>query len=225
MTTKPASIGLAFLLALAFAGCGNVSPLDPNGHGGSGGGTTSGAGGGGMSGSGGQGGARVALKHRASAAACAQDRSPSTCPYPDTSTSPVSACQTDADCVAGRNGRCEQSSRVAFCGCSYDTCFADGDCNTGGPCSCRTVAADTAPATTPANLCLQGNCRVDADCGPGGSCSPTYDFSCGPYSGIIGYYCHKAADGCLDDADCTAGDCRYNPATGAWACATGACAG
>jgi len=70
---------------------------------------------------------------------------------------------------------------------------------------------------------------VDADCGAGGWCSPTYDFSCGSFFGFIGYYCHTPSDTCLDDSDCGTGSppasCRYNPTVGAWACATGQCAG
>jgi hypothetical protein len=226
MTTERASsIGLVLFLVLASVACGNVSPLDPKADGGSGGATTSGTGGtSGMTGSGGHGGSRIAQKHRATADSCVHDRSASTCQF-DPPTYPSSTCATDADCAAGTNGRCQASSRLAICTCSYDTCFSDADCSTGGPCACRTATANLGTAPSSANICLPGNCRVDADCGPGGSCSPTYDFSCGAYSGVIGYHCHTASDGCLDDADCAMGDCRYNPATGAWACAVGACAG
>jgi hypothetical protein len=140
----------------------------------------------------------------------------------------VAVCSVDSQCTAGTNGRCLAPGRLAGCFCSYDTCFADSDCKLGGPCACRGTG------TVGANTCLAGNCRVDADCGPGGSCSPTYDFGCGRYLGIVGYYCHTKNDTCLDDSDCVpagapigapAADCRHNPATGAWTCATGQCAG
>jgi hypothetical protein len=108
---------------------------------------------------------------------------------------------------------------VFTCSCTYDACVSDGDCKLGGPCVCRSNLAG-------ANTCLAGNCRVDADCGAGGSCSPTYDFGCGHYIGIVGYFCHTPRDSCLDDSDCAPpGECRHNPATGAWVCASSQCVG
>jgi hypothetical protein len=81
--------------------------------------------------------------------------------------------------------------------------------------------------STTTNICKAGNCRVDASCGAGGYCSPSLG-SCGNYGGVVGYYCHTPKDKCVDDADCAAqggGDCRYDQASGAWACATTQCVG
>ncbi|HEY2902752.1 MAG TPA: hypothetical protein VGL59_19380, partial [Polyangia bacterium] len=69
---------------------------------------------------------------------------------------------------------------------------------------------------------------VDADCGGNGYCSPTVDFGCGQFIGVVGYYCHTGEDTCTNDADCTnsgGGDCRYNPAVGNWSCVKSVCAG
>jgi hypothetical protein len=53
-----------------------------------------------------------------------------------------------------------------------------------------------------ANQCKKGNCRIDSDCGPGGYCSPATD-ACGA---VLGYYCHTAADECVNDDDCAGRD-------------------
>ena len=90
----------------------------------------------------------------------------------------ILACSRDADCVAGINGRCDPMMRSPGCACSYDQCFADADCTTGGPCECRppipinVAGGQSAPAPTPTNTCKQGNCRIDANCG-GSYCSPS----------------------------------------------------
>lgn len=182
---------------------------------------------GGIGAGGAGGGGRVAVAHRAVAEICGMERAAGTC-QPINVAGTTGFCAADSSCTAGTNGRCLAGGRVGGCSCSYDSCFADSDCKLGGPCACRGTG------TAGANACLAGNCRVDADCGPGGSCSPTYDFGCGRYFGIVGYYCHTKNDACLDDSDCaTAGapsnvpaaDCRHNPATGAWSCETGQCAG
>ena len=174
---------------------------------------------------------RVPQKHRAAALACSNDRPPGTC---ETSMIPDagSSCHKDAECGAGANGRCSPMQRIYACGCTYDTCTTDADCakaGMGGPCECRPAAQSIiAPTPTTTNICKGGTCRVDADCGSvGGYCSPSLG-SCGNYGGIVGYYCHSARDKCIDDADCATqggGDCRYDPSTGAWACATSQCAG
>jgi len=199
------------------------------GSGGAGGGGTGGVGGGmGGGAGGGSGGAtgRVPMKHRPAHALCDDQRAPGVCGLPAAMPLPVNGCTTDAECNMsnmGTNGRCLSGGRLPTCLCSYDTCFADTDCAGKGPCDCRVKGS---PPANRANVCLKGNCQVDADCGPGSYCSPTYDFGCGRYFGVVGYYCHKANDACIDDTDCAApGDCRYNPAVGAWACATSQCAG
>jgi hypothetical protein len=199
--------------------------------GGAGNGGSGGAGGGGSggapgdAGTGGSGGAtaRVPMKHRTAHALCDDQRAAGVCALPGGMPLPSNACMTDGDCSMGTNGRCLSGGRLPTCLCSYDTCFADTDCAGKGPCDCRSKGS---PPANSANVCLKGNCQVDTDCGPGGYCSPTYDFGCGRYFGVIGYYCHKANDACIDDADCTSpAECRFNPAVNAWACASTICAG
>ena len=247
----------ATLLVLTFVACDNARPLgrsdggsggaagrvgtggsvsvSTGGGGGSGGGAVGGAGAGGSAAGGrasggagaGTGGAagtgaggRIAVNHRPVAVVCgSEERTPGMCQFPNSGI-PL-ACTTDAQCTSGTNGRCWGAGRVASCSCTYDACLSDADCKSGGPCVCRASLVG-------ANTCLAGNCRIDADCGPGGSCSPSYDFACGHYTGIIGYFCHTPKDACVDDTDCAAsvgGECRHNPATGTWACATSQCVG
>jgi hypothetical protein len=194
------------------------------------GGTTGGAGVGGTTGTAGTGG-RVPLKHRAAAMTCSTQRPSGTCETSTTVDAGTFSCRKDSECTGGLDGRCLPSPRVLGCQCSYDTCTTDADCakaGMGGPCECRPAAQNVAgPANSASNVCKQGNCRTDADCGAGGYCSPSLG-PCGLYSGVVGYYCHTKHDACVDDGDCTkngAGDCRFDQAAGAWACATSQCAG
>jgi len=197
-------------------------------------------------------GVRVPAKHRALALACDHERPPGNavpygdrvpcpqdggaCPVPDDCTTCRSVCLdygqgpscvtgsgeclSDADCMAHDNGRCQDNRGLWFC--TYDSCYSDATCTNGGPCACEGESG------SPGNTCLPGNCRTDSDCA-GGYCSPTLG-GCGNYGGVIGYYCHTAADVCLDDADCTtsmagAGYCMYRPEVGHWACGYGQCVG
>jgi hypothetical protein len=130
-------------------------------------------------------------------------------------------CVSDADCTAQDNGRCWDNRGSWFC--TYDSCYSDSTCNDGGPCACEGESG------SPGNACLPGNCQTDANCGSKGYCSPTFG-GCGRYSGVIAYYCHTAADTCLDDADCIdptvgGGYCMYAPEVGHWACGYGQCVG
>jgi hypothetical protein len=79
------------------------------------------------------------------------------------------------------------------------------------------------------NACLPGNCHTDGDCGAGSYCSPTFNTSCGPYSGVVGYYCHTTKDECTRDDQCgdggRAGYCAYDQNVGKWACQYSVCAG
>jgi len=170
---------------------------------------------------------RVPMRHRAAAENC--PRPPP--PLPDGGVGADSGfvpdasndqCAVDRDCTARGGGHCV-SSRVGRI-CTYDTCYADGDC-TMGACVCAGGVLGNAGA----NVCLMGNCRVDADCGANGYCSPTYDTMCGPYSGFRGFYCHTPRDACIDDADCVMGTmmgyCAFQPTVGSWACSYSFCAG
>ena len=156
--------------------------------------------------------ARVPKNHRASTAACPQSRAPGGYPY-DSGT-PLGTCVKDTDCTAGKNGRClgHGPGAVRY-DCSYDECFADGDCAGTAVCQCRAADSDVNP-----NQCLgSSQCRVDADCGASGYCSPsTNPKVCG-----VNYYCHKPADTCVDDSDCTqsGGLCSFDASAGHWACA------
>src|SRR5262245_29040801 len=72
-------------------------------------------------------------------------------------------CATDADCKAGRNGRCGPRSYEAPTEdiCYYDACNVDADCATGAACACGNGSA-TGPHT-----CVPAACRTDTDCGDG----------------------------------------------------------
>lgn len=135
--------------------------------------------------------------------------------------SPSDKCTSHADCTAGRNGRCTEMPRLGTYECSYDACEVDTDCGaagTSGVCSCRVGIGE-------ANVCLAGNCRVDGDCA-GNYCSPSQG-TCGAFGGNVGYFCHVAADECVDDPDCgtPASTCRFEPAVGHFKCSDSQCAG
>jgi hypothetical protein len=169
---------------------------------------------------------------------CSRDRPPSSCPFVNADAGALVMCKMDSDCSnpsMGTNGRCGPGGRIAGCQCSYDQCFADGDCANGGVCECGRATSSgggaavpvPGPTITPVNVCKAGNCRLDKDCGAGGYCSPSLG-SCGNFFGVVGYWCHTPKDKCVDDADCAkqgGGDCRYAPMTGAWECQTSQCAG
>jgi hypothetical protein len=130
-------------------------------------------------------------------------------------------CLSDADCTANDNGRCWDNRGNWYC--TYDTCYSDASCTSGGPCACEGESGSAG------NTCLPGNCQTDADCGSNGYCGPSFG-GCGGYSGVIAYYCHTPADTCVDDSDCSnpaqgAGYCMYTPEVGRWSCGYGQCVG
>jgi len=90
----------------------------------------------------------------------------------------------------------------------------DSECSAGSVCDCRPDGSSAAP-----NRCLGGDCVVDADCGAGGYCSPTVAFDAINYP-YVGYYCRRAGDTCVDDADCTdiSGVCAFDMSVMHWAC-------
>jgi hypothetical protein len=160
--------------------------------------------------------ARVASAHRGSATACPTDRPPGPGGLP------AGSCTKDADCTAGKNGRClvDIGGKVS---CSYDECVADTDCGT-GVCDCRNKQ------NREANTCIKGNCRTDGDC-KGQSCSPS-GVHVDPYCtggipiGSYGWFCHTAADECLDDTDCKAldfGACVLDTDVVHWKCRALSC--
>ncbi len=154
---------------------------------------------------------RVPMFHRTSDSACT-----TVAPAGNCSLGPgIGACSMDGDCTTGTNGRCVESIGGArFCRCSYDTCAHDTDCPTGQLCACH-----GSTYLNGGNACFPGDCRVDGDCGAGGYCSPSQSTTgCG---GLGGYYCHTAADTCIDDGDCTGGGiqmCAYSTTSHHWEC-------
>jgi hypothetical protein len=155
---------------------------------------------------------RAPAEHRASPVLCPSDRPESP---PLTSPPAGSLCVRDADCTAGRNGRCNaRGFEAGELQCSYDECVTDADCLSGEACFCR------APFANGANVCVAADCRFDADCGPGGFCSSTQNVN-----GMLGdrvVRCHTAADECLNDSECGDGGwgalCEYDPDVSRWLC-------
>jgi len=165
----------------------------------------------------------TAQAHRARAEACSPTPPPGT-PQPTGGT-----CRSDADCTAGKNGRCspQGGGRMAPQNqCTYDACFVDADCAGPGKPTCTCEPSG--------NFCLPGNCRVDADCGARGYCSPSWPMCSlhGPYR-PYGYWCHTAKDECTNDDDCPKPDkkgygptptkCTYSEPLGRWTCTTTEC--
>ena len=178
------------------------------------GGSTSSSGGSSSS-SGGSSSGVVPDHHRTDDGQCSQPAPAGNCNFGGSSGGGM--CSSDTECTdGGVNGRCvESQGGVAFCGCTYDTCMHDTDCASGQACACHGSTYNSG-----GNTCMAGNCRVDTDCGAGGYCSPSYDpTGCG---GLLGYFCHTAADLCVNDRDCatTGGPqvCWYTTATGRWEC-------
>lgn len=171
------------------------------------------------------------LNHRSSAACCPTRRGSG----PQFSSSRASTCTSDSQCTSGPNGRCFPfQGLVGPGGCSYDECFTDSDCGSKTPCFCRTSATDNS-----ANVCGgPGNCAVDSDCGPGSYCSPSVQVGPNQTANVCGgsevYYCHTAADLCVNDSDCVSPDggpqtdssprCGYNLQENRWECVAAFCA-
>jgi hypothetical protein len=226
--------GIAFV-ALGALGCGGSltppgsgtggSAAGTTGEGGSAAGGTTGTGGVLINGTGGAGGlppgtcaapksGEVPTEHRATAPACNSSNQP---PVPDGG---VPSCSTDADCTASTN------SLYRYCvhgACAFDQCLTDTDCGSTGVCACSSDYYGGNSAYHP-NFCVPANCRLDSDCGSGGYCSPSRGY-CGTFQG---FYCHTAADSCVDaTADCAGcgNACVYSPAVGAFACGSSVCAG
>jgi hypothetical protein len=158
---------------------------------------------------------RVPREHRPTAVACPRERGTQMGAGPMCEGF-FCQCTTDADCRSGLNGRCvlELATSGATRLCSYDGCFDDADCPDRQVCACRASGA-----SADANRCVvDGGCRVDADCGPGGACSPSYGQLCS-----FGYFCHTPNDACVNDADCTASTCAFDPAQKRWRCQIDLC--
>jgi len=185
------------------------------------------------------------VSHRATSACCSAERGPgpsgqpylyceataTVCPSPSATT-----CASDSECTSGVNGRCFPfEGQVGPGGCSYDECFTDSGCGARIPCICRGSSTDNN-----ANVCdVGGNCAVDSDCGQDGYCSPSVQVVPNQMPnvcwGSAPYYCHTAADLCINDSDCPASDagappfpptytCAYSPQDSRWECMQAVCA-
>lgn len=150
--------------------------------------------------------------HRAVAAACA--------PTPASANEPSfrydgsgTPCTSDAQCRsdAGVPGHCLHGA------CTIDDCLTDDDCGGGGVCVCSSASLPS-DFVENLNYCVSGNCRVDSDCGAAGYCVPSASICVSP----DGFFCHTAADTCVDPAidcpsDCISA-CTYFLDRGAFAC-------
>ncbi len=162
---------------------------------------------------------RLPKQHRASAEACPRvDVAAATAPFGKMGPGP--ACTTAKDC--GPSSRCVRGH------CHTDDCYEDTDCGPSAVCACEGA---TGGGVGPGHRCVKSGCRLDADCGAAGACSPTFDFDCGSYHGVVGYQCHATDDVCTDDSDCQ-GDggvpyayCAFEPKSGHWVCGHASCKG
>jgi hypothetical protein len=238
MNTRTAAVAFGLLLctscggqahqSAAGAGAGNAADAStPDAQAGGGGGAGGGARGGAC------GSAPIPKEHRAVAQACPSERG-SLAPIDTTACVDRSGinCTSNADCTAGKNGRCFSNGDPCQTKCSYDDCLADSDC-AAGPCVCRSSGTDLA-----SNACVPGsNCRTDGDCGGCEYCSPSVVpdsehcliggvCTCG--SGVVSlvYACHTASDECTNNGDCPGSNsayCGYDAGAQHWAC--GVCTG
>jgi len=155
-------------------------------------------------------GTRVPAIHRGQALSCIGVHSP---PEPNIMYPEYSSCLKHADCTQGVNGKCivgiGMESSTGYC--AYDLCATDADCDPGKVCHCTPSSA--------ARCLTIGNCQVDGDCGTGRYCSPAAGWDCGGYHTVDSYYCHTAADTCLDDSDCAdTSYCNFDVYDGRWKC-------
>lgn len=168
----------------------------------------------------------IPVTHRAVATSCEGGAPPPTSCVASGTQGAQSNCTLGSDCTAGANGRCLAETFLPLsdvrCTCAYDLCVADPDCGPTALCQCA-----TANPRGLGNHCLVANCRTDADCGEGGFCSPSRGEITGYWNAsspdsFTGYYCHTAADTCVNDTDCTVGPygahCAFDHSKQAWAC-------
>jgi hypothetical protein len=147
---------------------------------------------------------RAPKDHRANAPACASTR---TSAEPVLSNVTTIGCTRNADCTAGRNGRCVVTETSSAC--VYDACVTNADCPGVAICECGET-----------NRCVAEGCTIDRDCGHGGYCSPS---ACAKGDGVP-HYCHTTDDECLDDEDCPGiGVCRYQASSRTWRCLPATC--
>jgi hypothetical protein len=162
------------------------------------------------------------VAHRPAAVACDFRKHP-----PGTHDPHRKGCQSDSECTAHANGRCE-SVHDSPNACTYDECTRDEDCkgdplaskDARGVCLCGGYwGLDSQWVRDGAyfNRCVYGGCRTDGDCPNGASCSP------GSRCDFKGYFCHGDGDECRSDADCAKGRpglwwCGYDGEGKHWKC-------
>lgn len=173
-------------------------------------------------------GKKVAVKHREKGQECSREKvagnaEARAADSEEFRPSREGKCNTDADCTAGKNGRCSMvgGGRLPpYASCVYDGCYVDADCGTKRACHCG-------GAPSSGHFCEQGNCAVDADCGVNGYCSPSLG-GCGNYGGVVGNFCHTSNDDCMNDDECMdkpGGYCAYSQEAQKWQCSYGHCVG
>jgi len=156
-------------------------------------------------------GTRVPAIHRTQAQSCDGVNAP----LEPTNLSASTQCSKHAECTDGVNGKCitgiGMMGRIASC--TYDLCATDADCDPGKVCYCT--------ASTAARCLMVGNCQIDSDWSSTGNsyCSPSMGSDCGGVHSVDSYYCHTAADTCLDNTDCDGSAyCNYSIYNGRWEC-------
>jgi hypothetical protein len=129
-------------------------------------------------------------------------------------------CSADADCTAGRNGRCTRYASYWYTRsmpsmrCTYDHCLSDEDCAAREACHCG--------GDVLGNVCVPAACKTDDDCPETGLCSPSSTYAGSHIE--TRYACRTCDDECLDDADCPpdrgerAQHCLFIEAKKHWAC-------
>ncbi len=104
-------------------------------------------------------------------------------------------CSSDADCDAGRLGRCENIDPSGFsCSCRY-FCDSDADCPGSNICACRITANGAITGT-----CVPPRCESGDDCGEGGRCGVTRIERDCEAPDAVG--CRTGADECAAGPDC-----------------------
>jgi len=170
--------------------------------------------------------AEVGIYHRATADVCPDTREAVTPVPPECSDYPEAACHSHEDCTEGPNGRCTVGVwGTQDCGCTYDECFTDADCDEDELCGC----GEAEPfANHFNNMCISAACRTDGDCEEGYCFAVPY-YCDAPSSQddlwIQGFACATADDECRNHEVCACGDelarCMPESHGDPWTCGRG----
>jgi len=109
----------------------------------------------------------------------------------------AASCESDADCVNGPNGRCQETLDWGYptCGCAY-SCTRDEECGDGEVCACPSGGQ---------GRCIQASCAQGGECASGLCEISINDQICG--SSVVQLACRTSADACDSDADCPNSSC------------------